>query len=470
MHAVIKKNKVRFVLLFLGICFLFFLFGFSNSNERLAFSTSEKTISNQQLVLKDKLNYQSLDKKLKDISPKSVPTKIKRQKTSKKNKVITLTPTIPNGTKIIHSSQKEIIPVPIKNIDKINSPEKEFTAKGKTQPIFSKSSISFLPKSFDKIKITQTKPTVSILNKLNKPQQFQLFNPSKNKNNTRYYSLLSVSAATYIGGAVGLYSIWYSDYKTVKFHYFDDRGEWLDMDKVGHFFSAYYETKFAFQAAHWTGISRRKSLLIGAISSTLIQGTLEVMDGLSSGWGFSKADIAMNTMGTSLFAVQELIWKEQRISMKYSVSRPNYSEKEWVEGFPKSSIKSRAKELYGTSLSELILKDYNGQTIWLSTNISSFIPESRIPKWLNIAFGYGVENVIGAYHNDWDYVADKRFYGDKLIPRYRQFYLSLDLDLTKIKTKNPLLKTALFVLNSIKIPAPTLEYSQGQFKFIPMHF
>ena len=468
MHAVIKKNKARFILLAIGICFFFFLFGFSNSNERLGDSTLDEIVSIQSF---DSDNNSSSLEKLKDIFPENAPHRLKNLKASSKRKLSTSPSTNNIDIKIAQSIKKEIIPVPITNIDAIDSVEKEFTAKGNTQHTFSKSNISFLSKKkFDKIKMTKVIPSISILNRLNKPKSFQLFNHSKNKNNTRYYSLLSLSAATYIGGAVGLYSVWYSDYDSVKFHYFDDRGEWLDMDKVGHFFSAYYETKFAFQAAHWTGLNRKKSLLIGAISSTLIQGTLEVMDGLSSGWGFSKADIAMNTMGTSLFAVQELVWNEQRISMKYSVSRPNYSEKEWVEGFPKSSIKSRAKELYGTSLAELILKDYNGQTLWMSTNISSFIPESRIPKWLNIAVGYGVENVIGAYHNDWDYTNNKRFSGDKLIPRYRQFYLSLDLDLTKIKTKNPLLKTALYLLNAIKIPAPTLEYSQGQFKFIPMHF
>ena len=43
--------------------------------------------------------------------------------------------------------------------------------------------------------------------------------------------------------------------------------------------------------------------------------------------------------------------------------------------------------------------------------------------------------------------------------RYRQFYLSLDLDLTKIKTKSKFLKNVFTAINFIKIPAPTLSYS-----------
>jgi hypothetical protein len=45
------------------------------------------------------------------------------------------------------------------------------------------------------------------------------------------------------------------------------------------------------------------------------------------------------------------------------------------------------------------------------------------------------------------------------IQKKRQFYLSLDVDLTKIETKSPILKTFFSVFNTIKIPAPTLEYT-----------
>ena len=51
------------------------------------------------------------------------------------------------------------------------------------------------------------------------------------------------------------------------------------------------------------------------------------------------------------------------------------------------------------------------------------------------------------------------------IQRYRQWYLSPDIDLTKIKTKKKLVKYALFVLNSLKFPAPGIEYSRNKFRF-----
>jgi hypothetical protein len=54
---------------------------------------------------------------------------------------------------------------------------------------------------------------------------------------------------------------------------------------------------------------------------------------------------------------------------------------------------------------------------------------------------------------------------------FRQFYLSLDVDLTKIKTNSYFLKTVFSVFNSVKIPAPTFEIStSGKSKFHLIYF
>jgi hypothetical protein len=43
----------------------------------------------------------------------------------------------------------------------------------------------------------------------------------------------------------------------------------------------------------------------------------------------------------------------------------------------------------GKNIWQRWLKDYNGQTYWLSINPSSFIKDnSGFPKWLNTAFDY----------------------------------------------------------------------------------
>ena len=53
---------------------------------------------------------------------------------------------------------------------------------------------------------------------------------------------------------------------------------------------------------------------------------------------------------------------------------------------------------------------------------------------------------------------------------YRQYYLSLDIDLTKIKTRSKFVRTLGFVANSIKIPAPALQISRKGVDFKPFYF
>jgi hypothetical protein len=119
--------------------------------------------------------------------------------------------------------------------------------------------------------------------------------------------------------------------------------------------------------------------------------------------------------------------------------------------------------LLGNSNTEQLLKDYNGQTYWLSVNPASFIKkQNRFPKWLNIAFGYGANGMIGASQNAT--VFDKN--GNSIVfKRYRQGYLSLDVDFTKVKTKSRVLNSILSFVNCVKIPFPNLELSQGKLTF-----
>ncbi len=126
--------------------------------------------------------------------------------------------------------------------------------------------------------------------------------------------------------------------------------------------------------------------------------------------------------------------------------------------------KLRADELYGKSIQERILKDYNGQTYWLSMNLKSFAHNINIPAWLNVAVGYGAKGVFGGFENTG---FDKRgniIFNRPDIERQRQWYFSPDVDFTKIKTGKRLVKTLFSLMNMIKMPAPALELSGGKLK------
>jgi len=72
---------------------------------------------------------------------------------------------------------------------------------------------------------------------------------------------------------------------------------------------------------------------------------------------------------------------------------------------------------------------------------------------LYLATIYGATGMIGGIENP----SNLPYYD-----RYRQYYLSLDIDLKKIPTKSKVLKVLFSVLNIFKIPMPTLEYGNNR--------
>jgi len=251
---------------------------------------------------------------------------------------------------------------------------------------------------------------------------------------------------------IGLNQLWYADFERSPFHTVNDNGEWLQMDKAGHVISSYYIGKMGMNVLDWAGQSKKNQLIYGATLGFAFLSAVEVLDGFSKEWGFSMGDLAANATGTGLLIGQELLWNEQRIQLKYSFHTTSYA--------------NRRPDLLGENFLEQTLKDYNGQTYWLSANIWSFNKKSKIPKWLNIAFGYGAEGMISANE---DLFINTIFLPER--KRFRQYYISLDVDLTKIKTRSKLLKTVFSTINFIKIPAPTFEItSKGTSKFHFLYF
>ena len=291
------------------------------------------------------------------------------------------------------------------------------------------------------------------------------------------------AAVAYPVSISGLWKSWYSDYPIGKFHFFNDNGEWNQMDKAGHFFSTYQEARVGWHLARWSGFSNRKAAWLGFGLGQLVQTSFEVMDGFSTQWGFSLGDVAMNTLGASLFTTQQIAWNEQRITLKMSTFPPHYPDDLVypVRGqAPPVSLRERARELYGTGLGSLLAKDYNAQVIWMSVNPRSFQKHEggSIPRWLNVAVGMGSDNMYAGYGYAW--LADKKCGGPDCVlyavdpakyPRTRQYFLSLDIDLTRIPVKNRVLRNVLLAVNTLKIPAPTLEFtSRGAFRFHPLYF
>lgn len=252
-------------------------------------------------------------------------------------------------------------------------------------------------------------------------------------------SLVFISATD-----VALYHAWYKDYATGSFHFFDDHADWLQIDKVGHSFSAYQIQRASYQYLT-RGVEGKKALWYSSSASLAFLLGIEVMDGFSEGWGASTSDLIANFSGIGLFTIQQAVFHKQMAQLKWSYSPTHFA--------------SYRPNLLGSSGPERALKDYNGQTYWLSIGLRNLAPKSKIPDWLCVSLGYGASGMLGGSKNP---LLNEQ---NQVLPNYvrtRQYYLSLDLDLTKIKSKYTFVRTLFFLCNTIKIPFPALRLENGK--------
>ena len=258
--------------------------------------------------------------------------------------------------------------------------------------------------------------------------------------------LLISEAAIYTGALVTLNQLWYADYPRSSFHFINDNAEWLQMDKLGHMTASYYWGVAGIKAYEWSGMKRKNAILYGGLTGTFFLTAIEVLDGQSTEWGASSGDLLANTTGSLIAIAQALKWNEQRIQLKYS-----YSPSEWANKNP---------EQLGENHLQRTLKDYNGQSYWLSFNLKSLfdIQYINFPQWLNVALGHGANGMVFPYQKDNNY------------DRKRQFLLSLDVDLTRLKTRSKILNVVLRSFGFIKFPMPTLEFSNGKLHAHPIYF
>ncbi|MBT1703498.1 YfiM family protein [Fulvivirgaceae bacterium PWU20] len=242
----------------------------------------------------------------------------------------------------------------------------------------------------------------------------------------------------------GLYHLWYKDSEQQSFRFFNDNREWKQIDKIGHALSSFYLSYGASKALQWTQMPEKKCDLVGASLGFLLLVPIEIFDGFSEAYGASTGDLIADAGGSLLYLGQKKLWNEPRIFPKFSFHTTRYA-----------SIRPNT---LGDSYLSQVLKDYNGQTYWLSFDIDKFI---QFPKWLNLAAGYGAEGMV--YARD----LQNRLQGYRA---YRQYYLSLDFDLKSIKSKSKVVNTLLFFANIIKLPAPAFSFSNNGTTFRALYF
>ncbi len=257
------------------------------------------------------------------------------------------------------------------------------------------------------------------------------------------------AAGIYTASLIGLSVLWYSEQEQTSFHFFNDQHQWQFMDKMGHSYTTFQLSHVGINAFKWAGLPSKKAYILGGITGFLMMTPIEIMDGFSSQYGASWADILANAAGSALVISQFLLWDEIRIHFKFSYHptsfadlRPNVLGKQWAQR---------------------IVKDYNGQTYWLSFDIYKCLPpKNQFPKWLNFSIGYAAEGMVYATHSD-NIAAGYR--------PYKRLLVGLDIDLTHIKSKHKFIRSFLHLVNLIRLPAPALEMnSKGELRVHGLYF
>jgi len=277
--------------------------------------------------------------------------------------------------------------------------------------------------------------------------------PSDQYRPDRLRKVVWSESVVFVLTSVGLYYLWYKKFPKSRFHFLNDNREWFMVDKVGHATTAYNVSVMQHDLLRWSGVNPNKAIVGGALTSLAFLSIVEVMDGFSNGWGFSTGDMLANISGAAIFAAQQKGWGEQRIGLKFSASFSPYAQYN--------------SSLLGKKWASRIMKDYNGQTYWLSLNLRSFMKtNSSFPVWANIAVGYGADGMIGASQNPTS-IKGKDIPAFK---RSRQFYLAPDADLFRIKSSSAV-NAPLYLLRFVKIPAPAIEFNTGgKVKFKAIQF
>src|SRR5258708_17613950 len=140
---------------------------------------------------------------------------------------------------------------------------------------------------------------------------------SKQYDPGRVTGVICAEAALGTAVTIGLNYLWYKKFPRSPFHFFNDNNEWLNMDKMGHATTAYNIAAIQSDLLRWGGVKAGTSALFGTLTALGFLSMIEIMDGHSVKWGFSKGDMLANLAGCLLVEGQQLLWGQERTVRRY---------------------------------------------------------------------------------------------------------------------------------------------------------
>lgn len=266
-----------------------------------------------------------------------------------------------------------------------------------------------------------------LFNKKILPLPLSISEKSDTKNSSVNWTTFTVTSAALAGMYTGLYTYgeqtrW--DAPMVPFYFRNDFSP-QGIDKLGHFYATKTQAFILSNLYGLSGLSRKKTSLLGAGLAFSVQSLIEIKDGTISGGGFDTFDEIANTLGAGWFYARERVGFLQRFNVRWFY-------------YP-----SENRDLLTDNLQ--FNEDYNGHTYWLSMRIWDLLPKSAQPYWPRF-----IVPAAGISLNDWS--VDPSQNGEL------SYHLSLNFDFKYIiPQRTEFGRTISQFLNGFYIPAPALE-------------
>lgn len=222
------------------------------------------------------------------------------------------------------------------------------------------------------------------------------------------------------------------------------------MDKLGHFYASFQVSRWFVQILRWQKVSEKDARRYGVWGGILFVSPIEVLDGFSTAYGFSWSDMAANVAGSVALWAQYRFFKKIRFMPKFS--------------FVPSDFAPLRKEMLGGFFLSQLIKDYNAHTYWLSFSPNVFLKKDWVPSWLLLSVGVGAENLLGGHDNVWEQKGQTFDYS--YLERYRELYLSLDVDFQFLEDNVYWKKVLKLVFSCLKFPFPSIKISHNGIGFV----
>lgn len=293
--------------------------------------------------------------------------------------------------------------------------------------------------------VSSSPDSINNILKLVPPQPIPDFNSVSDTNKINYKRLSVVVGGVslfYLGAYYFVFKKgWWEDSGS-NFTFENDFKYAKNMDKAGHFFSGVLMGETFYNLLRWSNVKERPAYLIAGGCAFLSHLAIDIKDGYSPGWGFSKWDVIAGTVG-GFWPFFKSTKAGSFVDFKYSY---------WVNT---TTYYNKEGHTFGGGVPT---DDYENQTVWLSLKVNNILSnmgnaEKYWPDFLGLAVGLSVDDKI-VYNMSQD---DAKY----------ELYVALDFDWEgAIKPKTILGQKLISYVNYIKLPAPTLQV----FPKVKMHW